>query len=173
MTISPIQFPTWQVTSLRDRFSLTDNSTISKSIHQSTFCHHCQDLWRRPLKRTEKITLQFPINFMPTTQLPRIPPPWRLSSVKKPWLKRITHIFSSWRDLKKSSFLKASTSQEDCMTHWTWLGNCFRFILKKVCLKFQLKSLKSITRRDLMKIKMKIRKSENYDPLKFISMLLS
>ncbi len=160
MTTSPIQFQILPDTSLKVKSSSTDNCTTSKSIHQSTSYPHCPDWWRRPSKRTEKIIHQSPINSMPIMPPPRILLPWRLSSVKKPWLRRITLIFSSWRDSKKNLSRKDSMSQEDCTTHWTWLGNCFQFIHKKVCPRSQLISSKSITRRDSTKMRMKKKKNE-------------
>ncbi len=160
MMISPIQSQIWQDTLPKDKSSLIDNCTINKFIHQSTSCLHCPDWWRKPSKRTEKITLQFPTNCMPIMPPRRIPQPWRPLSVKKPWLKKITPISSSWKDSRKSSSPKVNTSQEVCMTHWTWPGNCYQFILKKVCQRSQPTSLKSITRRDLMRMKRMRRESE-------------
>ena len=165
--ISPIQFLTWQVISQKDRSSLIDNCTISKFTHQSTFCPHCPDWWRRPLKRTEKTTLQFPTNFTQTMLLPRTLQPWRQSSVKRPWLKKIILTFSSWRDLRKNSFLKVNTSREDCMIRLTWPGSFCQFILKKACQRFHQISLRSTTRRDWTRMKMRKRRSEN-DLLQFI-----
>ena len=167
MTISPILFPIWLDILLKDKFSSIGNCTINKFIHQLTCYHHCQDWWRKPSKRTEKIMHQSPISFMLTMLLLRILLLWRQLLVKKPWLKKTIHISNSWRDSKKSSFHKVNMSQEDCMIHWIWLGNYFLFILNKVFQRFQMKSLKNITRKGLMRMKMKIRKIE-IDSLKFI-----
>lgn len=157
MTISPILFPILLVILLKDKSSSIDNFTTNKSIHQSTCFHHCPDWWRKPSKRTEKITPQSPINSMPTMPLPKIQLPWRPLLVKKPSLKKIIPIFNSWRDSKKNSSHKDSMNPEDYMTHWTWLGNFFQSIHKKACPKSPLTSLKNITRRDWMRMK-KMRK---------------
>ncbi len=158
--ISPIQFPIWLATSQKDRSSSIDNCTINKFTHQSTSCHLCPDWWRKPLKKTEKTTLQFPTSFMLTTQPPRTLLPWRLSSVKKPWLKKITPISSSWKDSKKSSFLKDSTSREDFTIHSTWPGNSCQFIPRKACPRSHQISSRSTTRRDWMRTKTKRKSNE-------------
>lgn len=159
--ISPIQFLTWQAISQKVRSSLIDNCTISKSTHPLMSCHHCLDWWRRPLKRIEKITPQFPISFMPIMLLPKILQPWRLSLVKKLWLRKIILIFSSWRGLKKSSFLKVNTSQEVCTIHWTWHGNSCQFILRKAYQRSHQTLSKGTTKRDWTKMRMKKRRNEN------------
>ena len=126
-------------------------------------CPHYPDWWRRLLKRTEKTMLQSPTSFMQTTLLPRTQQPWRQSSVKKPWPKKIILIFSSWRDSRRSLFHKDSMSQEACMIHWTWPGNFCQFILKKACQRFRQRSLKSTTRRDWTRMRMRKRRSEKND----------
>lgn len=160
MTISPIQFQILLDILLKDKFLLIDNYTISKSIHQLTFCPHCPDWWRKLLKKIEKIIHQFLISCMLIMLLPRILLLWRPLLVKKLLLKKITLTYNFWKDLRRNSFHKVNMNQEDFMIHLIWLGNCFLFILKKVCLKFHLISSKNITRRDLMRMKKMKKKND-------------
>lgn len=173
MMISPIQFQILLVTLLKDRSLLIDNYITSKSIHQSTFCHHCPDWWKKLLKKIERIIHQFLISCMLTMLLLKILLPWRPLLVKKLLLKKIILTCNSWKDSRKSSSHKDSTSQEDFMIHLTWPGNCFQFIHKKACLKFPLISLKNIIKRDLMKTKkMKKKNDLPNDCSKFILYLI-
>lgn len=82
-TTSPIPFPIWPDTSLKDRSSSIDSSTTSRSILPSTSSPPSPVSWRKLSKRIEKITPPLAISSTLTMPLLRILLPWRLSLVRR------------------------------------------------------------------------------------------